>query len=185
VLWGPFNRAGVRYGESMGVWSRGGRAGRAARIAIALGLVGAAVGVAVLVGSREPSRIGRASPAAGSQPSSGWQRVEPGGRTLCGRGGRFAFWARMGTPDRLLVFFQGGGACWDYRSCVPGARLFDDRVAAADDPSLTGAGVLDLEDPRNPFREWSVLFVPSCSGDLYAGDATRTYRAGGGRAGGR
>ena len=92
--------------------------------------------------------------------------------------GRFAFWARMGAPDRLLVFFEGGGGCWDYRSCAPGSTFFDDDVDASDDPSL-GGGVLDLDDPRNPFRGWSVLFVPSCTGDVYAGDAVRTYRAGG------
>jgi hypothetical protein len=84
----------------------------------------------------------------------------------------------MGAPDRLLVFFEGGGGCWDYRSCAPGSALFDDQVDASDDPA-NGAGVLDLDDPRNPFRGWSVLFVPSCTGDVYAGDAVRTYRAGG------
>jgi hypothetical protein len=83
----------------------------------------------------------------------------------------------MGAPDRLLVFFEGGGGCWDYRSCAPGSGLFDDQVDASDDPA-NGAGVLDLDDPRNPFRGWSVLFVPSCTGDVYAGDAVRTYRAG-------
>jgi Pectinacetylesterase len=114
------------------------------------------------------------------QPAA-WQRVEPGGRTRCGRGGRFAFWARVGAPDRLLVFFQGGGGCWDYRSCAPGTALFDDSVDGGDDPGLRGAGVLDLDDPRNPFRGWSVLFVPSCTGDVYAGDAVRTYREDGGR----
>ena len=74
----------------------------------------------------------------------------------CGRGGRFAFWARMGAPDRLLVYFEGGGGCWDYRSCAPGSTFFDDDVDASDDPSY-GAGVLDLDNPRNPFRGWSVL----------------------------
>jgi hypothetical protein len=75
------------------------------------------------------------------------------------------------------VFFEGGGGCWDHRTCAPGAGFFDDSVDAGDDPSF-GAGVLDLDDPRNPFRGWSVLFVPSCTGDVYAGDAVRTYRAG-------
>jgi hypothetical protein len=168
---------------------RAGRAGGRARIALGVGLVAAAIGLAALAGSAGPGPPGRptpgpagspAGPAAAAAPAP-WQRVEPGGRSLCGRGGRFAFWARMGAPDRLLVFFQGGGGCWDYRSCAPGTALFDDRVDAADDPAL-GAGVLDLDDPRNPFRDWSVLYVPSCTGDVYAGDATRTYRAGDGRA---
>jgi Pectinacetylesterase len=180
----------------MRAWRRpGGRVGSAAGI----GLVAAAVGMAALAGplgrgAGEPvrgaadSRAPATSPGptaspspAGTRPAT-WQRVEPGGRTRCGRGGRFAFWARPGAPDRLLVFFQGGGGCWDYRSCAPGTAVFDDRVDDGDDPSVGGAGVLDLDDPRNPFRGWSVLYVPSCTGDVYAGDAVRTYRAADGRA---
>jgi Pectinacetylesterase len=166
---------------------------RPVRVAVGVGLVAVVVGVAALVGFEDRGEVRDAAPgptgvvgagAAGAGTGSGvraaaWRRVEPGGRTRCGRGGRFAFWARMGAPDRLLVFFQGGGGCWDYRSCAPGTALFDDSVDGGDDPGLTGAGVLDLEDPRNPFRGWSVLFVPSCTGDVYAGDAVRTYRAGG------
>jgi hypothetical protein len=156
-------------------------------VALAVGLAAAVAVVAALVGvddSGGPTvarteTTGAVRAAGNERAASTWQRVEPGGRTRCGRGGRFAFWARVGAPDRLLVFFQGGGGCWNYRSCAPGTALFDDSVDAGDDPGLTGAGVLDLEDPRNPFRGWSVLFVPSCTGDVYAGDAVRTYRAGG------
>ena len=165
--------------------------GRRGRVAVGVGLVAAVVGLAALAGSGGPGSpgergatvVGRggASSTGPAAASGGWERVEPGGRTRCGRGGRFAFWARMGAPDRLLVFFQGGGGCWDRRTCAPGAGFFDDRVDAGDDPS-GGAGVLDLDDPRNPFRGWSVLFVPSCTGDVYAGDAVRTYRDGGGPA---
>src|SRR5215211_2137607 len=181
------------------MWARG----RRVRVALAVGLV---AGLAGLVGgepggsgadrtsSGEPAARspddpapgpgagdpGTASASPGTATTAGrWSRIEPGGRTRCGRGGRFAFWARMGAPDRLLVFFEGGGGCWDYRSCAPGSALFDDQVDVSDDPANGAAGVLDLDDPRNPFRGWSVLFVPSCTGDVYAGDAVRTYRAGG------
>ena len=145
-------------------------------------LVAAVAGLAGCTGGDPPARRAPAAPgpstAAPAVAPGGWERVEPGGRTRCGRGGRFAFWARMGAPNRLLVFFEGGGGCWDYRSCAPGSTFFDDDVDASDDPSA-GAGVLDLDDPRNPFRGWSVLYVPSCTGDVYAGDAVHTYRAGG------
>ena len=110
-----------------------------------------------------------------------WQQVRPGGRTLCGRGGPFAFWARLASPERLLVYLEGGGFCWDYRSCLPTASLFKDHVTDKENPGLRGAGVLDVTDHRNPFHDWSVLYVPSCTGDLYAGDSTRTYRSADGR----
>jgi Pectinacetylesterase len=135
--------------------------------------------VAAVAGCTGGDRPEPPAPPATSaaQAPARWERVEPGGRTRCGRGGRFAFWARLGAPDRLLVFFEGGGGCWDYRTCAVGSTFFDDEVDAGDDPS-NRAGVLDLDNPRNPFRGWSVLFVPSCTGDVYAGDAVRTYRSG-------
>lgn len=168
------------YGEAM--------RGRGRRVRVVLGAALVAV-VGALAGCTGGGSPDRASPPAGptGTPGSGgavvvapgtWERVEAGGRTRCARGGRFAFWARMGAPDRLLVFFEGGGGCWDYRSCARGSTFFDDDVDASDDPSL-GSGVLDLDNPRNPFRGWSVLYVPSCTGDVYAGDAVRTYKAGG------
>ncbi len=155
------------------------------RVPVVLGVALVAT-VAALAGCTGGGPADRRRAPEGSGPSTSivaggpavWQRVEPGGRTRCARGGRFAFWARLDAPDRLLVFFEGGGGCWDYRTCAPGSAFFDDEVDATDDPSR-GAGVLDLGNPRNPFRGWSVLFVPSCTGDVYAGDAVRTYRAGG------
>jgi pectinacetylesterase len=141
----------------------------AARVRVALGVL-LLVTIAGLVGGP----IGEGGAVA-------WQQVRPGGRTLCGRGGPFAFWARLASPDRLLVYFEGGGFCWDYRSCRPAASLFKDHVTDKENPGLQGMGILDLTDHRNPFHDWSVLYVPSCTGDLYAGDSTRIYRSADGR----
>lgn len=104
----------------------------------------------------------------------GWQKVEPGGRTACARGGKYAFWIRHGDPKRLLVFFQGGGGCFDETTCALGSRWFDDRVDAEDAPRYQD-GVLDMSNAENPFRGWSVVYIPSCSGDVHVGDAAVTY----------
>jgi Pectinacetylesterase len=104
----------------------------------------------------------------------GWMKVLAGGKTRCARGGPYAFWLRQGDPERLLVFFQGGGGCFDQRTCAPGSTWFDDRVDAGDEPTLNG-GILDLADARNPFREWSVVYIPSCTGDVHVGSRTVRY----------
>ena len=154
--------------------------------------VAAAVGLgAAALASRqapEPRQAGLGSrqepgpPATGGQGVAGdrrpgaWRKVLPGGRTRCARGGRFAFWARQGTTEELVVYFQGGGGCWDYQTCRPGSTFFDDAVSDADDP--TGeAGILDPDDPRNPFRRASMVYIPSCTGDVYIGDHDQTYRS--------
>jgi pimeloyl-ACP methyl ester carboxylesterase len=104
----------------------------------------------------------------------GWQRIAPGGKTSCARGGRYAFWLRRGDPKRVVIFFQGGGGCFDARSCAPASTWFDDRIDTGDDPGFQG-GVLDLADSRNPFRGWSFLYVPSCTGDVHLGDRVMRY----------
>jgi hypothetical protein len=103
-----------------------------------------------------------------------WQRVEPGGATRCARGGSYAFWTRVADPRRLVIFFQGGGGCFDERTCAVGSQWFDDAVTLSDDPSYAG-GMLDLTNGRNPFQGWSWVFVPSCTGDVHVGDKVVRY----------
>lgn len=103
-----------------------------------------------------------------------WVKVLAGGKTQCARGGAYSYWVRKGDPARLLVFFQGGGGCFDERTCAPGSTWFDDRIDAGDDPRYNG-GILDLEDARNPFREWSVVYIPSCTGDVHVGSRVVRY----------
>ena len=56
----------------------------------------------------------------------------------------------------------------------PGSAWFDDDVGPSDDPTYAG-GVLDLTEPRNPFRGWSWVFIPSCTGDVHVGDRRVRY----------
>lgn len=110
-------------------------------------------------------------------PAGRWERIEPGGRTRCARGGPYAFWVRRGSADRLLLYFQPGGACFDFGSCAPGSSFFDDSVGPQDAP-VRGSGILDLDDPRNPFRDHTMVFIPSCTGDVHWGDVRASYRSG-------
>ena len=107
--------------------------------------------------------------------SGSWMKISPGGKTRCARGGPYAFWLRHGDAKKLLIFFQGGGGCFDKRTCALGSTWFDDRVDAEDDPNFNG-GILQLDNPQNPFAGWSAVYLPSCTGDVYAG--TRMVRYG-------
>jgi hypothetical protein len=109
-----------------------------------------------------------------------WTFVRPAGKTKCAHGGKFGFWARLASLERLVVFFEGGGGCWSYRTCVPGSSWYDPEVTSADDPRRFD-GILAVDDARNPFRSWSMVFIPSCGGDVFIGGADHTYRDGGRR----
>jgi hypothetical protein len=137
----------------------------------------AALARALLVALIAAVVAGAGGDAAG-QAAPRWERIEPGGRTACARGGRFAFWVRRADPSRLVIFLQGGGGCWDARTCERGSPWFDDSVSLGDDPQYNAGGIFDLARADNPFRGWSFVFVPSCTGDVYMGDRDTTYARG-------
>jgi hypothetical protein len=126
------------------------------------------VGVALAAGCAG----GSGEEAAPAEPT--WQRIEPGGATRCARGGKYAFWVRRADPKRLLVFFQGGGGCFSEETCRPGSTWFDDRVDAYDNPAGSG-GILDFGNVENPFRDYSLVYIPSCTGDVHTGSRVVRY----------
>jgi hypothetical protein len=98
-------------------------------------------------------------------------------RPICSRGDPYVFFARRGTVNKLVVYYQGGGACWNYLTC----RLPTYKVTASatgDDPDNFTTGFADYNDERNPFRDWHAVMVPYCTGDVHWGDATYDYELG-------
>lgn len=111
------------------------------------------------------------------------RRFEPTCSDAPGAESAFRFWARRGASNRLVVFFDGGGACWDDVTCaVPrlaehgreGDGFYKAELLPGDDPR-TMSGIFDLDNPRNPVRDWSFVFVPYCTGDVHAGSNTQRY----------
>jgi hypothetical protein len=96
----------------------------------------------------------------------------------------YRFWFWRGTAEGLVIFFDGGGACWDDITCaIP--RLANDardddgfykaELVTADNPNRFG-GIFDLNDARNPVRDWSFVYVPYCTGDVHSGSNTAHYK---------
>ncbi len=72
------------------------------------------VAVANLVSPNVPTDFQMYEPAA-QVPYQG-KMLEP----ICSRGTPWVYFARRGTVNKLLVYYQGGGACWDLLH-LPGA----------------------------------------------------------------
>src|SRR5438094_1613777 len=106
--------------------------------------------------------------------------VEYNGQTLhpiCARGTPYSFWARRGTVNKLVVYYQGGGACFSNLTCSPVVHAFKDTAGPGDNPSQYTEGIANVNNPNNPFRDWNAVFVSYCTGDIHWGDATVTYLA--------
>lgn len=98
----------------------------------------------------------------------GWTKIEPGGETRCAHDTDFAFWVRPGISEHLLLYFEGGGGCWDAATCAPNSTFFDNDVNNQDAPTARG-GVLEIDHPENPFADYNMVFIPSCTGDVHWG----------------
>jgi hypothetical protein len=116
------------------------------------------------------------------EPVADWVKIEPGGDTNCALDTPYAFWVHRGTVNNLLVYFQGGGACWDATTCAPGSGYYDSSVTAEDSPMNYRFGIFDLNNSKNPFKEYSMLFIPACTGDVHWGDNVKTHQGADGQA---
>jgi hypothetical protein len=95
---------------------------------------------------------------------------------------RFSFWSKEGKEKKLVVFFEGGGACWDSFSCSrpitgltqPEEQLFVPMVPPGTDPAAFN-GIFKLDNPDNPVGDWSMVYIPYCTGDLHIGSAEKQY----------
>lgn len=142
----------------------------------------------------QPAEVGgdEAGGTGDEAASADWEMVTSDGDNVCADGTPSAFWVRPGDEDKLFVYFQGpyhNTFCLDAENCeldkafpwIDGAihlsEEFDQPALAdnfADNPERW-AGVLDLSDPDNPLGEYTAVYIPYCTGDLFMGDTTRTY----------
>ena len=47
-----------------------------------------------------------------------WEKVVPGGDCACADGSEFNFWVREADPAKVVLFLEGGGACFDPTTCA-------------------------------------------------------------------
>jgi hypothetical protein len=73
-----------------------------------------------------------------------------------------------------VIYFQGGGGCWNAETCAEGSSYFEDYVGEDDNPGWQ-SGVFELDNPANPIARDNSVFVPYCTGDVHMGNHVQTY----------
>lgn len=120
-------------------------------------------------------------PSIPDRPAYGeWLEVRPDG-AVCGNGSQYKFFVNYSeTSNDLVVAFEPGGACWDYDSCTGKAGV----LGAANiggipsDHMDVGGRIVPFfrrEYADNPTREWNLVYVPYCTGDVHTGNNVVTY----------
>lgn len=105
-----------------------------------------------------------------------WTKVEGGPGTGCSHDSTFAFFVHAGNPRRVMLYFDGGGGCWNGSTCdLKGKPTYTPVL----DPARTeggATGILELQNPANPVRDYSIVVVPYCTADVHLGSREVSYR---------
>jgi hypothetical protein len=124
----------------------------------------AQVGVNKYVGAFQP---------ATAEDAGDWTKytydTDGGNGPTCIDGSPFTVFHQQRDPKKLVVFLNGGGACWqDFYFCT---------FQADQDPPAEAGIFADGFDTggeflHNPLADWSKLYVSYCDGSVHQGDNT-------------
>lgn len=105
-----------------------------------------------------------------SLTTSSWKAIKiPDAK--CGRGGDYTVYYKENPSDKLLIEFMSGGACWNKRSCVTIPFTWVHPII-----KLPWFSTLTNSDSDfNPFKEYSNLYFPYCTGDVFTGNHVSNY----------
>lgn len=102
----------------------------------------------------------------------------PGGR--CGNGSELGVGVNL--TDRstdVVLFFQGGGACWDALTCftIGAATHVTDTLTESVvlSEARDGTSFIFERNASNPFADASFVYLPYCTGDAHSGANVATY----------
>lgn len=124
-------------------------------------------------------------------PAGEWRWVDVPG-SQCGDGSQTGIAYNRGTEPAVLIYLEAGGVCPD-ANCTSsphyvwtGYNEADFQEALAGNASthiesgkpgidVSAKGLFDRAHAVNPFKNWSFVYVPYCTGDYFIGDAEHPY----------
>ena len=110
-------------------------------------------------------------PALSEPGAEDWTWIPDSGMR-CRDGSATGFGLRRVEGSRdLLIYLQGGGACFDLISCANNPAAYGAGGFQGFGAGAGQNGLFAQDREANPFRDWNMVFVPYCTGDLHGGDA--------------
>jgi hypothetical protein len=112
--------------------------------------------------------VGQFQPAS-AEPAGDWTKYtfdsDGGNGPTCIDGSDFTVFHQARDPKKLVVFLNGGGACWqDFYFCTIQADQDPPAEAGIFADSFNESGI------DNPLADWSKLYVSYCDGSVFTGD---------------
>jgi hypothetical protein len=128
---------------------------------------------------------GSSSHPSGGLPQDAPALVAPAGvwtwidvpESQCDDGSPTGFAVNPQDTSDLFIFFEGGGACWDYLTCFVVNSATHGPVGSAEWATRAASlpAPFDRTRATNPFSNATMVYIPYCTGDLHAGDNVAQY----------
>ncbi|HEY5927554.1 MAG TPA: pectin acetylesterase-family hydrolase [Kofleriaceae bacterium] len=95
-------------------------------------------------------------------PAMMWQFFEiPGTKCIDGTPAGFSVNFNPAST-KMVIYLEGGGACFN---------SYCESLFTRSGNQPTNGGIFDRANAANPARDWTWVYVPYCSGDVYGGQA--------------
>ena len=115
-------------------------------------------------------------PELKGEPEIGkWYRITPAG-TKSSDGSEWHGLIRLGTENKAVVYFFGGGASINGYTSERGKEFFATTASVQD---FVASGGIGSSAEENPFKDWTFLVLPYASGDFHSGTGEYHYTDGG------
>lgn len=88
---------------------------------------------------------------------------------ICFAGDEFIVSVREGDPTKVVLYLEGGGACWDYETCYE-TRMANVKAGTPGFGGVLLGGFMDKDNSLNPLKDWSLVYASYCDGSVWSGD---------------
>ena len=88
---------------------------------------------------------------------------------------------RLGNnPKKWVFYLQGGGACFTPETCGsnPSSYSEEDFIERVN-ANYYEVGIFNDAEDRNPVKDWNVVYIPYCTGDVHSGTKVNGLPLGG------
>lgn len=79
---------------------------------------------------------------------------------ICYLGDQYHAIVHDAGSDNLLIFLQGGGACWE-TLCMANSTA---------ETTMVKTGILNQDASNNTVGSWNIVYAPYCDGSVFSGD---------------
>lgn len=95
-----------------------------------------------------------------------WYDVEG---MVCRDGSQTGIGIKIKNTKKLAIYLNGGGACFNKPTCDANPSSFNEADMFDLYNSAKNDGIFDENNVNNPIGDWSVMFIPYCTGDVHMG----------------